>query len=140
MACAVCAERLALAVEVAPDGSTAPHGWLHRNEDIRPRDHVAVPVTVEELVTTEEQRCDFCSRTPVTGEVRFRDFEWSPGQRIGERWPACAPCLGLVARNDWNGLLRRAEEGIRERTGQGWSDPVREAMRTLYRGLRKHQV
>ena len=137
-ACAVCGERLAQIVETTPHGQRIPRGWEHRNHDIRPRDHPAVPVPITDVVEqVEEARCDFCSRTPVTDAFPITPFEWAPGQGSGDQWYTCQPCAALLSRNDWRGLLRRAESGVLERSGQAWTDEVRDAMAGVYRRLRK---
>lgn len=112
-------------------------GWLHGVADPEGYDHPAVPVEDTEVVVRD--RCDFCFVDGTEWVIPARSFETPvPGSGSEGDWAACDDCATCILRNDWNGLLRRVLASWEERHGQPMDEPVVQALRVMYRQLRKN--
>jgi hypothetical protein len=130
MVCAVCGRVL--------DQIMATGEWIHSIATWDPDevDHLPVPVEDTEIHTRE--RCDFCYGDGTVWVVPARDFldRYGIGMSGGD-WAACETCGQLLARNEWNGLMRRAKLSWEDRHGP-MSPQVERDLRAQYRRLRKN--
>lgn len=146
MVCAVCGRPLNTVMSVdtsLPDGSgNRLVGWRHGMQELEGEDHPAIPVRQGQVPL--RGRCDFCNAEdpivslPVANFIMPGPQEPGGGQPASAGdWAACKDCAVLVARHDWQALIRRVRAEQRKR---GTINPpeVYAALAGLYREIEMH--
>jgi hypothetical protein len=111
-------------------------GWAHTIADQPGLDHPAIPVTPDEAGDQVIGRCDFCYADEVKYTLPAESFIIGRHGSQGD-WAACDGCAREIEKNAWNALLRRV---LASHTARHGAPPpeVEQALRALYRELRKH--
>ncbi len=114
-------------------------GWMHSIAAPDEADHIAVPVSADEVQV--RGRCDFCFTDeptwvlPVT-KIRY-EIPGHGGGGFDSDWAACDDCAALIDRNQWNALLRRVKMSWQDRHGP-MPDTTETQLKGLYRTIRKN--
>lgn len=111
-------------------------GYLHTTGDSF-ADHDPVPVPQAEALLVAG-RCDFCYVDYPEWVVPASDFEVLPGHMSQGPWAACSVCAGLIEKDQWSALVRRAIAGYEERHGGFMPEQAQSNLSPMYRRLRKH--
>lgn len=111
------------------------HSFIDRDED-----HLPVPVPPSEIPEQFRPRCDFCRAEFPTYVLPVRSFVMPAisGHGSDGDWAACSDCASLLARNEWNALVRRVEAEWVSNHGEEMSPLIVDSLRVLYRRLRKN--
>lgn len=130
-ACSVCGRVL--------DYDESSGAFLHTMAD-QPEDHPAVPTPVDEMGGQLVPRCDFCQVDETAHVLPVRSFELPviAGYASQGDWAACERCAELLGRDEWNALIRRVTAQWRESKGFEMPTAAQDALRPLYRAVRKH--
>lgn len=125
-ACAVCGRVL---------DYTSGKGWAHTFQDRLNEDHIAVPVTLDQISVIG--RCDFCNVDFPAWEVPARDFPTPIGTMSSGPWAACDTDADLIRHNRWDALIQRIALLAAKRTGVH-REIVKATLTPLYNRLRKN--
>lgn len=125
-ACAICGRVL---------DYTSGKGWAHTFQDMMHEDHIAVPVTLDQISVIG--RCDFCNEDFPAWEVPARDFPTLIGTMSSGAWAACDIDADLIRHNRWDALLRRIAP-LAAKKNNVPPELIRATIAPLYNRLRKN--
>lgn len=127
--CAVC--RTALDTYADDEGLS----YIHAAHVADP-DHEPQPI---EAPDDWRGHCDFCLTGVAAWVIPARTFTTPlTGHLSAEDWAACDTCVDLIAKDQWNALVRRVVTATCERHPEMAPEDIQTPVKALYRALRKH--